>query len=315
MEVSIIIVNYKTAELLDKCIGSIYEHSEGFTFEIIVVDNNSEDESKNLITNKFPSVKWMDMASNMGFGCANNKGIINSAGDYTLLLNSDTELYENTILETLRYYYFLEKKNQKIGFLGCQIKHQDGRLQPSCNYYWSGIREAFEEHPIGIKILQHWLKIQKLRSIDKYKKLNSNHEVIWLGVPFALINSRVIKKYNFDEQFFMYSEDEELNFRLSKNGFKHFYFSKYGIYHHIGASTKSSDARNKQITISKWLFIKKSRGNNYFRLYKIIYRSALKWNYRYSKDNKYKIELTWLNDFDEMFKKSLESKTSINCYK
>jgi len=314
LEVSIVIVNYKTAKLLDTCIESIYKYSNGFSFEIIVVDNNSRDESKELITSKFPFVKWIDMLSNMGFGYANNKGIMNSVGDYILLLNSDTELYQNTILATLKHYNLLEKKNQKVGFLGCQIRHQDGRLQPSCNYYWSGIREVIEEHPFGIKILQHWLKIPKLRSIDKYKNLDTDHEVIWLGVPFALINSQAIKDYGFDEQFFMYSEDEELNHRLSKNGFKHFYFSKFGIYHHIGASTQSNYTRNKQMTLSKWLFIIKTRGFNYFKIYKMIYRSALNWNYKYSKNNKYKLELEWLNDFDEIYKDSIKSKKSINCY-
>lgn len=271
-------MNYKTPKLLDACIASVYKFTKGCDFEILVVDNHSEDESEFLIKKNYPTVQWLEMGYNAGFGRANNYGIEHAKGDYTLLLNSDTELFEDAISKTLDHYKELERIHQKVGLVGCQIKHQDGRLQPSCNYYWAGLREVIEEHPIGIKILQHWLKIPKLRSINKYDKLNTNHEITWLGVPFALIRSSVIKNDKFDPQFFMYSEDEELNYRLSKKGFKHFFFAETGVYHHIGASSNGNVKRDKQILISKFLFIYKSYSNLYLRFYNFIYNSTIYWN-------------------------------------
>ena len=233
--------------------------------------------------------------------------------DYILLLNSDTELYENTILETLRYYYFLEKKDQKIGFLGCQIKHQDGRLQPSCNYYWAGLREVIEEHPLGIKILQHWLGIRKLRDINKYENLAKDHRITWLGVPYALIRTELIQSYLFDENFFMYSEDEELNYRLSKAKYKPYFYSGTGVFHHIGGSSSSSELRNRQIYFSKLLFVFKTRGKYYFLIYCFLLRSVYKWNKKISgEDNS--IHINWLEKGIKLIPFIARTNKSLNCY-
>lgn len=296
MDVSIVIVNYKTPQLLLDCVRSVYEHTIDCSFEIIVIDNDSRDESKSLLVEKYPDVIWIDMGYNAGFGRANNKGIDLAKGDYTLLLNSDVELFEDAISKTLNHYKSLERKH-KVGLLGCQVKHKDDRLQPSCNYYWSGIREVIEEHPFGIKILQKWLGIKKLRSRDKYLKLGNNHKITWLGVPFALINSKIIKNDKFDEEFFMYSEDEELNFRLSKNGYSSFFFSGAGVYHHIGASSENNEKRDLQIFYSKLQFIKKAYGSLYFWIYCKLLNSSFKWNNKLDKNGYKSYKIKEINNY------------------
>ena len=311
MDVSIVIVNYKTPQLLLDCVKSVYEYTNYCTFEVIVVDNDSKDFSKSLLLSNFPNVKWIDMGYNAGFGRANNKGIDLAKGDYTLLLNSDVELYEDAISNTLTYYKFLEK-DSRVGLVGCQVKHKDGRLQPSCNYYWAGIREVIEEHPIGIKISQHWLKLKKLRDTNKYDRLNTNHKITWLGVPFALISSKLLKKDKFDEEFFMYSEDEELNYRLSKKGYKPYFFSETGVYHHIGASSKSSIKRDIQIFYSKLQFIKKTKGIIYFWIYCKLLRSSFKWNQKMAKRTK-NISTIQYYEINDM-KKYIDSRGMLNVY-
>lgn len=313
MQVSIVIVNYKTPDLLHTCVNSIVKHTKDVYYEIIVVDNDSQDDSKDVVMSDFPSVKWLDMGYNAGFGRANNKGIENSTGEFVLLLNSDTELYENSILKTLNHYLHLERSS-KVGLLGCQVMHQDGRLQPSCNYYWAGLREVIEEHPFGIKILQHWLKIRKLRSIDKYAKLNSNHEITWLGVPYALIRRDLMIRFPFDKDFFMYSEDEELNFRLSKAGYKPFLYAETGVFHHIGASSGNSITRAKQIFFSKLLFIYKSRGSLYFKLYCFLLASVYKWNKKLAKTDDFEKEMEWLNSAKSFIPKLVKDGICLNCY-
>lgn len=312
MDISVVIVNYKTPQLLKACVDSLYKYTRGCTFEVLVVDNDSKDESEVLITSNYPDVIWMDMGFNAGFGKANNKAINVAKGEYVLLLNSDTELYEDALGETLKHYKELQQKHKKVGLLGCKLMYQDQRLQSSCFYYWAGLRELIEEHPIGIKVLQHWLKIPKLRNRDRFSRLEENHEVTWLGVPFALVKSEVIKANQFDENFFMYSEDEELNLRLSKSGFKHFYYPGVGVYHHIGASSSSNTIRQKQIFYSKILFVYKGRSKFYYWLYIKFLKSMFKWNDKLN--NQKSEELRWVEDCDQLIRVVIKSGKALNLY-
>ncbi|MBI1837981.1 MAG: glycosyltransferase [Flavobacteriia bacterium] len=272
LDISILIINYKTPELLYKCVESVYKYTSDITFEIIIIDNHSEDNSKELITNSFQFVTWEDMGCNSGFGCANNRAIEKAKGEYLLLLNSDTELYENSIKNTLEYYKKLQEKYD-VGFVGCRIEGKDFSLQPSCNYYYSGLIDVLQENAIVILVWKRLLKKKILKDVDQYKKLQINHEVSWLGVPFAIIDSNICKKQNirFDEDFFMYAEDKELNFRLSKNGYRHFYFAETGVFHLNGGSNEFEQKRLRQIFVSKLLFILKAYGSIYFIIYVFIF--------------------------------------------
>lgn len=250
------------------CISSIYKKTEGVSFEIIVVDNHSQDESESLIKASFPSVIWINMGYNAGFARANNAGFDRATGKYLLLLNSDTELYENSIFKTWQHYLELEK-NFPVGFVGCKIQSNDYSLQPSCNYFYPGIKELLQENPFVILIWVRWLKKNILKKINKYGRLNENHKVVWIGVPFALIKATVKQQKGmlFDTDFFMYSEDKEWNFRLSKKGFLHFYYSGTGVFHYNGGSNSFPEKRLRQIIVSKWLFILKANGWLYTLLY------------------------------------------------
>ena len=301
IDVSIIIINYKTPELLFSCIKSIYEYSALFSFEIIVVDNDSQDDSKRVIKDDFNQVIWVDAGSNLGFGAANNIGIEMSVGEYTLLLNSDTELYENVIFKSLEFYKEISK-DKNIGLLGCRIEHRNKKLQPSCNYYWAGLKEEFQANPIAILIRERLLKLKKLRGIDKYAKLGENHEITWLGFPFAFIKSEIIKENLFDTNFFMYSEDEELNYRLSQKGYIPYYYSEAGVFHLIGGSSGDTFKRDRQIFASKLLFILKTKGASYLRIYSFLLKVNICFdNFLNQKDEvlikKNKMKLKWLNRY------------------
>ena len=105
IQLSIIIVNYKSAQLVCDCLYSVYGQNATFNFEIIVVDNDSADGSKEKITALYPEIKWIQMGYNSGFARANNEGIRKSNGDIVLLLNSDT-IIENNAIE-LCYNHFV----------------------------------------------------------------------------------------------------------------------------------------------------------------------------------------------------------------
>lgn len=269
IQVSIIIVNYKTPQLLFNCIESIYKHTQNISFEIIVVDNHSEDNSQELICNQFNKVIWINAGANLGFGKANNLGVKNSKGDYILLLNSDTDLYENAILKTYNYIYQNQPLN--LGLVGCKIQNRDFSLQPSANYYFPGLRDLLEENALVILIWCRLLGKNILKNIDKYKRLNTNHSLPWVGVPFAMIKKSIFEQSGgFDEDFFMYSEDKELNYRLQKLGYQNYFFHETGIFHVNGGSNGFAAKRSRQILVSKWLFILKAHSKSYYYTYILL---------------------------------------------
>ena len=133
LDCSIIIVNYNTCNLTLNCIKSIQAHSLGFTYEIIVVDNASQDMSAKLLS-KIEGVKYIQNHINAGFGTANNLGVKNSVGKFIFLLNSDTILIENSIKKLLDFYSDNEI-NLKIGALGCVLIDQNQNIINSGSYY------------------------------------------------------------------------------------------------------------------------------------------------------------------------------------
>src|SRR4051812_7233414 len=128
-KISIIIVNYKTPLLLIDCLKSIREQGSMDNWEIIVVDNNSEDDSHEIILHSFPSVKWVQMGYNSGFARANNAGINAATADVVLLLNSDT-IVENNAIERC-YNQFIQSNYVACGV---QLLNTDRTPQISGNY-------------------------------------------------------------------------------------------------------------------------------------------------------------------------------------
>lgn len=122
MDVSIIIVNYNTKRLTCQCIDSIIEKTEGVSFEIIVVDNNSTDGSQELLSHD-NRIVFIEAGENLGFGKANNLGFKKSTGKYLFFLNSDTILLNNALLY---FFDFYESFKGRIGGVGCLLENDKG---------------------------------------------------------------------------------------------------------------------------------------------------------------------------------------------
>src|SRR5690348_12526562 len=133
MNVSIIIVNYNTKDLLSNCIGSIYSNTKDVDFEIIIVDNASIDGSQELIKEKFPEVVLIESEVNLGFGKANNLGAEFAKGDYLFLLNSDTILQNNAVFYFLDFYK--KNNNLNIGCLGGMLVDENGEIIHSAEQF------------------------------------------------------------------------------------------------------------------------------------------------------------------------------------
>jgi GT2 family glycosyltransferase len=265
IDISIVIVNYKTPDLTRACVESIMENCSGIHVELIVVDNNSEDESEQLITHLFPEVIWINTGYNAGFSRANNVGIKNASGKYILLLNSDTIINSDTLPNTLRDYQNLEKTGQKIGFLGCQLIDLNGNIQHNSRPKIRNIEKILVAHPFVILFSRIFRikpedKEQTHKEMDELHKIF--HETAWLGGTYLFYHRKISSELGqfLDEDFFMYGEDTEWSLRLRRLGFKHFFTPNASIIHAEGGSFKIKAPKWVQISVSEWLFIMKYYG-------------------------------------------------------
>jgi GT2 family glycosyltransferase len=205
LDISLVIVNYKTPALTDKCLASIYKHTIDLNFEIILVDNDSQDESETLIRRKYPNVVWINSGSNAGTSVAYNIGVRAAKGNYVLIMNSDTEFIDNAIKIALDEYIRIEK-DQKIGMLGCQLIGYDDIIQFNSNLNYPSFRDYLRGNPFFIKFNIYQIKMNDEQRHELHLK---DHESVWLGIVFGVINRKIFKDENlyFDEDIFMYSDE------------------------------------------------------------------------------------------------------------
>ena len=214
MDVSIIIVNYNTKQLTCQCIDSIYEKTNGVSFEIIVVDNNSTDGSQELLSHD-NRIVFIEAGENLGFGKANNLGIKKSLGRYLFFLNSDTILLNNAILH---FFEFCESFKSKIGGVGCLLENDKGIYIHSYANFPS-IQSVLQGFFISFlsKISSQTKKVE----IENNKNMSEYFYVDYVTGADLFVNRKVVEQYGaFDPDFFMYYEETEMQNRWNKNGYK-----------------------------------------------------------------------------------------------
>ena len=240
MDLSIIIVNYNTKTLLKQCLNSLMKHPTKSS-EIIVVDNASADGSVGMLRKKFPKVKIIANKTNRGFGAAKNQGVKIAKGEFLLSLDSDTEIKQN-VKELLEYL----EKYPKIGILGCQLVDKKGKKQQ----YIAGFK-----HTIFDTIRNKFLKSPELNTLKPT-------DVDWVTGAFMLMRRKVFEELNgFDEQFFLYFEDEDLCLRAEKKGLRVVYYPRFSVIHIGGASSeKRKKWKHDHYFKSQELFYQKHHG-------------------------------------------------------
>ena len=255
IDVSILIVNWNTRDVLRGCLKSIYEQTLGVTFEIIVVDNASKDGSAKMVKLEFPSVTLIENSENRGFAAASNQWIAIAKGRYVLLLNSDTIIMENAITKTVSF----AEDNPDAGVVGCRVLNSDGTLQLTCLMFPSLLNmvlSTFWLHRFFPK--SNFFGRAELTWWDK----NNVREVDIVGGCFMLVRLDAMNQVGLmDEQFFMYSEDVDWCYRFHKAGWKVIYTPSAEIIHLGGESSKQ--AATKMVLLqrgSRLLFFKKHRG-------------------------------------------------------
>ena len=233
MDLSIIIVNYNTKKLTENCINSVIRNSQNLSYEIILVDNASEDSSYEYLQELFPNLKIIANTENLGFAKANNQGIKEAKGKSILLLNSDTEFVEDCLSLLLKFL----NNTTFAGIVGCKVLNTDQTLQESVYHFPTIWSELVFFTKVIIK--NFWDPITYFHKM-KYWGHNVIREVDCVSGCFMLIKNEIFSKIGYlDEKFFMYYEDAEFCKRLKSNtNYKVFYHPGTKIVHLQGKSIK-----------------------------------------------------------------------------
>ena len=233
MELSVIIVSYNVSNFLRQCLLSVKKASENIDCEIIIVDNNSTDDSCAMVENEFPEIILTKNNINTGFSKANNQAIKLAKGRFILLLNPDTIVDEATFDKCIRFMNL----NPDAGALGVRMINGEGSFLPESKRSFPTASTAFFK-TFGLSFLFPGSKVLNryyLPHIDSFK--TSLTEVI--SGAFMFIRQEVLNKAGLlDEDFFMYGEDIDLSYRLLQTGYNNYYFPDTQITHFKGKSTR-----------------------------------------------------------------------------
>lgn len=271
MKVSVIIINYNTFVLTGNCIRSVIRETKGTDYEIILTDNASSECNADKFLEEFPGIRLIKSSKNGGFAYGNNLGIGQAAGEYILLLNSDTILHEDSITKSVEYI----EKHPEAGIIGCRMTYPDGRIQYTARRFRSISWELLDLFRL-IPLLMPYPKRAK-RMLGKYFRHDEDMECDWLNGAFFLFPKKILEQMpgkKLDDRFFMYGEDQLWCEQVKKIGYKNLFFTGTTITHINSGSTNISGQLGLRKIMMKHeleiMRIRKGRGL-YYILFKIIY--------------------------------------------
>jgi GT2 family glycosyltransferase len=233
IDISIIIVNYNVKHFLKQCLQSVYAANHTLQIEVWVVDNNSVDGSLVMLKELFPSVQVIANTKNVGFSKANNQAMEKAKGKYQLILNPDTIIEQDTLIKC---FHFMEE-HPEAGALGVKMIDGEGKFLPESKRGLPTPKVALYKMTLLNKLLP------KSKTFGQYHlgylPNDKTHQVDVLSGAFMFIRGSVLDKIGyFDETYFMYGEDIDLSYRITKAGYKNYYFPESTIIHYKGESTK-----------------------------------------------------------------------------
>jgi len=225
-DLSVIIVNWNTRELLSKCLRSIYRNTKKLTFEVFLIDNASEDGSAEMTEKEFPQVDLVKNKVNFGFARANNQGFLRAKGKYVLVLNPDTKIVDDALSKMVKYLDL----NSEVGAVGARFIYPDGTFQ---RYY--------RRFPTLLSIITTWFLPRslghKLRPTRAYLMLDDDFDKILevsqpAGTCIMVRRDLFLEEDFMDEQFPIFFNDVDLCRRIYNKGKKIFVLPDATIIHH-----------------------------------------------------------------------------------
>lgn len=236
IDISIVIVNYNVKAFLEQCLMAIERATHQLSVEVFVVDNASVDGSQAMVKRRFSHVNLIENAKNLGFSSANNQALRVAKGKYILILNPDTLIQEDTLLILKKYL----DEHGKVGAVGCKLINPDGSFQITSRRSLPTAWVAFTRI-VGLSKL-----FPRSRIFGRYNMTYLDPDVTTavdvLPGSLMFVRKDVLREIDyFDEDYFMYGEDVDLCYRITKAGWKIHYLPETQAIHYKGESTKKSE--------------------------------------------------------------------------
>lgn len=242
MDLSIVIVNWNTRELLRDCLSSVQHHLHGVTAEVIVVDNASGDGSAAMVRESFPDVMLIQNRENRGFAAANNQAFRQASGQYVLLLNSDTLVHDDVLARSVEYM----DAHPNVGMMGCKVLNGDGTTQLTCSQF-----------PTFTNLLLQTTAANRLggRFFSRYQMLDwardDEREVDVISGCYLMVRAQVIDEIGFlDESFFCYGEETDWCRRCHEAGWR-LMFAPVGTITHFGSGSTRTLNHERDLLLSE----------------------------------------------------------------
>lgn len=232
-DLSVIIVNYNTKDLLYDCLKSIKKAVKPANgLEIIVVDNASVDGSQEMVKKEFPNIILIQSKKNLGFSKGNNLGVKKATGKYLLFLNSDTKISSKSLVKPLKFL----RTHPRIGALTVKLVLGNGQIDPDNHRgfptpwtsltHFSGLNKVFPKSRIFNNYYQ------------SYKDFSKIHRIELPAGSYLMMPSKLFSKLKgWDESYFFYGEDIDLSYRIHEAGYDIVYYPKVEVIHYKGASS------------------------------------------------------------------------------
>ncbi len=250
IDVSIVIVNWKTEDYLVRCIESIPPNTKEVSWEITAVDNGSQDGTGGRVRQKFPGVDVIENPQNSGFAAATNQGIRRSSGRYILLLNPDTRLTKGAIQKLCSFM----DAHPEAGIAGVQLLNEDGSRQNSISNFPSLITELTNKSLLR--------RLFPDRYPGKERVYSEPLEVESVIGACMMVRRQAIERVGLlDEVFFLFLEETEWCYRMKKGGWKIFHVPGIEVFHFQGKSAEKDPRRARvEYHRSRYLYFKKVKG-------------------------------------------------------
>lgn len=247
-DLSIIIVNWNTRDLLAQCLKSILAATHQSSLDVWVVDNASRDDSLAMVRTQFPNVHVLANHQNVGFSSANNQAIKTSASPYVLFLNSDTMVQPHALKEIVAFMH----STPRAGIVGANVINPDGSPQRCFGKFPTLLSESIYAWGLDTR-----LPIERQVVLDGHAV-----ETDWvLGAALAARRDALVQVGGFDEAYFMYSEEVDLCYRVKQAGWRNFILPSAHVVHFGGESTRQMPAAMKaELFRSKVRYFRKHRG-------------------------------------------------------
>ena len=250
MKLSVVILNYNVRYFLELCLKSVEAALSDLDAEIIVVDNNSSDDSCYMVKSLFPNVIIIENKENYGFSKGNNQGVAIAKGEFICILNPDTVVAEDALVTLLQF----AEKTENLGIIGCRLIDGSGLFLP----------ESKRNIPTPTVALNKLLGFSKHYYANQLDEFEIGQVPILVGA-FMVLKKEVFQKVKgFDEDYFMYAEDIDLSYRIYKLGYENFYNGSVTLLHFKGESTLRDKKYASRFYGAMQIFYKKHFKSNIF---------------------------------------------------